>query len=120
MHRYQITAEPEVILLCCPHCGGSQLHRHEVKHQLFLDIPIRGKQTGILVLRKRYLCCFCKRTFFEPLKDMNECHAMTKRLVLYLAQASLYRGRGEKAPVIDAGDESPPPREREDREKHVF
>jgi hypothetical protein len=31
-----------------------------------------------------------------------------------------YRGRGEKALVIDAGDESPPLCEREDRKKHVI
>jgi transposase len=88
-HRYQITAEPEAVVLCCSHCGGSCLHRHEVKRQLFMDIPIRGKHTGILVLRKRYLCCSCKRTFFELLNDMNEHHAMTERLLLYLAQESL-------------------------------
>ncbi len=90
-HRYQITAEPTAVVLCCPHCGSSHLHRHEVKAQLFMDIPIRGKPTGIVVQRLRYLCCACKRTFFEQLPDMNEIHAMTKRLVLYLAQESLRR-----------------------------
>jgi transposase len=88
-HDYQITAEQEAVNLCCPHCSSSRLYRHEIKHQLFMDIPIRGRRTGIQVVRKRYRCRDCNRTFFEPLNDMNEHHFMTKRLVLYIAQEAL-------------------------------
>ena len=54
-----------------------------------MDAPIRGKRAGILVIRRRYQCRQCSRTFFEPLIDMNERHSMTKRLVLYLVEQSL-------------------------------
>lgn len=90
-HDYQISAQQEAIPSCCLSCGYGKLYRHEVKKQLFMDIPIRGKRTGILAHRRRYRCCQCNKTFFEPLHDMNEHHFMTKRLVLYIAQESLRR-----------------------------
>lgn len=90
-HHYQITAEQDAVSLCCPHCNSTMLYRHEIKHQLFMDIPIRGKRTGILVVRKRYRCRSCNKTFFESLHDMNEHHMMTKRLILYIARESLRR-----------------------------
>lgn len=90
-HDYQITAEQEAVSLCCPHCGSLSLYRHEVKQQLFLDIPIRGKRTALLIIRKRYRCRSCNKTFYEPLEAMNEHHMMTKRLVNYIAGQSLRR-----------------------------
>lgn len=90
-HDYQITAEQVAVSLCCPHCASLSLYRHEVKPQLFLDIPIRGKRTALLIIRKRYRCRSCNKTFYEPLEAMNEHHMMTKRLVLYIAQQSLRR-----------------------------
>jgi transposase len=56
-----------------------------------MDIPIRGKRAAINVIRRRYQCRTCHKTFLEPLHDMNGHHLMTKRLVLYIARESLRR-----------------------------
>ncbi len=86
---YCITAEQEAVVSCCPHCASSLLYGHGTKTQRFMDTPIRGKRVGILVIRRRYKCRECSKTFLEELSDMNEHHSMTKRLVLYLSQQSL-------------------------------
>jgi len=82
-----LTAPP----LQCVHCRQNKLHRHETKPQLFMDLPIRGKRVGIAVQRRRFLCCACRRTFFESLPGMNECHFMTNRLIDYIQQEALRR-----------------------------
>ena len=55
-HDFQITAEQEAVISRCPHCTSSLLYRHGTRPQLFMDIPIRGKHTGINVIRRRYQC----------------------------------------------------------------
>lgn len=90
-HNFQITAEQEAVISCCPHCSSTQLYRHGTRPQLFMDIPIRGKRAAINVIRRRYQCRTCHKTFLEPLHDMNGHHLMTKRLVLYIARESLRR-----------------------------
>jgi transposase len=75
----------------CVFCQHPQLHKHEKKFQRFMDLPIRGKRVGIIIRRLRYWCCACHRTFFEPLPEMSESHAMTRRLVAYVQQQSLHR-----------------------------
>lgn len=77
--------------LQCVHCGHHKLHCHERKSQLFMDLPIRGKRVGITVQRHRFLCCACRRTFFEPVPHMNESHFMTNRLISYIQQEALRR-----------------------------
>lgn len=62
-----------------------------VKHQLVMDQPIRAKRVGILIHRQRYHCRACSRTFFEPLKDVDEHHFMTERLVNYIQCEALRR-----------------------------
>jgi transposase len=81
---YQIIAEPLVHPLYCLFCESPLLYRHENKQQLFLDIPLHGKRTGIQALRRRYLCRSCHRKFWEPLPDMHSSHFMTNRLVAYI------------------------------------
>lgn len=67
------------------------LYRHDKKLQLFMDIPLHGKQTGILVARRCYLCRDCHRRFWEALPDMHPNHMMTERLVAYIEQAARLR-----------------------------
>jgi hypothetical protein len=61
-----------------------------------------------------------KFTGSPPYKFFSCSISPSRRLHSIRNENCFYRGRGEKAPVIDAGDESPPPREREDRKKHVI
>jgi transposase len=90
-HDLHIQAESLFSPLRCALCEHPKLYRHEVKAQLYMDLPIRGKRVGITVSRRRFRCCCCRRTFFEELPDMDEHHFCTRRLVNYVQQQALRR-----------------------------
>ena len=90
-HDFHIQAGSISSPSCCAYCGHNKLYKHEIKPQLYLDIPIRGKRVGIRIQRKRYRCCECRRTFFETLPYMHEYHFMTERLVNYIRSEALRR-----------------------------
>ncbi len=56
-----------------------------------MDLPTHGKRTGIVVVRKRYRCKECLKTFLEPLGDMDEKRMATRRLVEHIEKQSLKR-----------------------------
>lgn len=90
-HDFHFQVTPIAPPLQCVRCGHHKLYRHEIKPQLFMDLPIRGKRVGVTVQRRRYRCCACRHTFFEPLSCMNENHFMTHRMVTYIQQEALRR-----------------------------
>ncbi len=71
--------------------GNARLYRHDINYQLHMDIPLHGKRTGILVVRRRYQCQTCHHSFVEPLPDMHPHHRMTNRLVSYIEQEAGFR-----------------------------
>lgn len=75
----------------CRRCGvlNPSLYRHGAKEQLFMDTPMHGRRAGILVLRKRFKCLECGKTFFELPPDLDERRSMTRRLVEYIERQSL-------------------------------
>ena len=83
----ETTASPS---FSCTECG-SQAIGFGKKEQLFMDIPIHGKRTGIVVIRKRFRCKGCNKTFFEQLTDMDERRKATKRLIDFIEKQSLKR-----------------------------
>lgn len=90
-HDFHIQAECISLPSCCAHCGHPKLYKHETKPQLYMDAPIRGKRVGIIIQRKRYRCCKCRCTFFEPVPHMDEHHFMTQRLVNYIRSKALHQ-----------------------------
>lgn len=87
--EYLIEAERSTLPVVCIHCGSDQLHRHDRKSQLFLDVPLWGKRSGVLVHRRRLQCQSCCHSFFEHLPEMHPEHFMTQRLVDYIEQQAL-------------------------------
>jgi transposase len=91
-HAYELTVALKRRATACLHCGvADQLERFGTQHPLFLDLPIHGKQVALHVVRQRYRCRACGRTFPEPLADMDERHATTKRLASYVQREALRR-----------------------------
>lgn len=89
---YLIVAETGDEPGACPHCGAiGESVRYGKKRQTFMDLPVHGKRVGIRVVRRRYRCYACGRTFLEPLAVMDGSHQMTKRLSEYVAKESLDR-----------------------------
>jgi hypothetical protein len=58
---------------------------------LFLDLPTHGKQVAPRFGRQRYRCTARGRTLLDPLTEMDERHATTKRLVAYVQREALRR-----------------------------
>jgi transposase len=65
------------------------MYRHGRKRQIFLDTPVHGKRSAILVHRRRFLCQSCRRSFLEPLVEMHPAHFMRQRLVNSIEQQAL-------------------------------
>lgn len=86
----QLECPPE-LEISCPDCGSTNIYRHGVRNQLFLDVPMRGKRVGIGVIRQRHRCRDCKRTFHDCLPGMSEAHSATNDLVTYIKREALKR-----------------------------
>ena len=91
-HDMVITAEFTRPLDCCPRCGITPpvVKKYGTQAQTFMDTPIHGKRAAIEIMRQRFLCLDCKKTFQQPLPDMDEKRTMTASL-----RAALARARGE-------------------------
>jgi transposase len=69
-----------------PTCGClfPNLVKNGRRRSMFFDTPIHGRKVGIWVLRQRYQCTGCKRTYYEKIPHMHPKHDMTERLVEYI------------------------------------
>lgn len=54
-----------------------------------MDSPVRGNAVAIELARRRFRCKSCKKTFSEPLPDMDDTRQATKRLVQYVSEKAL-------------------------------
>ena len=87
---YQFIAETTSPPFSCLECGSSVIGFGK-KEQLFMEFPTHGKRTGIVVVRKRYRCKECLKTFLEPLGDMDEKRMATRRLVEHIEKQSSFK-----------------------------
>lgn len=70
----------------CHHCGAQNPYGHGSIKPSFMDTPTHGKKVIIATERKRYRCRSCAKTFVEPIADLDDTNAATKRLVAYIKQ----------------------------------
>ena len=76
--HYQVEA-PEP--LACEECGvESEFVRFGKRDVAYRDLPIHGKRVTLWVVRRRYTCRACGRTFRPALPEMVDDHRMTRRL----------------------------------------
>jgi len=90
-HDYYIAVESNQPTCTCEHCYGDNLIRYGQHPQLFMDTPLHGKRTLITVIRKRFKCKDCNKTFMELLPDMDGKRKATKRLIDFIKKLSLSR-----------------------------
>jgi transposase len=87
----------------CPHCDAvTKLYTMGQKVHRVMDVPQRGKQVSLLVLRTRYECLGCASHFWERLPDVDAKRKMTKRLCKYIqeeAQRCLVAATAEKVGI---------------------
>lgn len=67
----------------CPCCGNETNRIHDYRKQVIKDIPSFGKQT-VLILEKRRYVCSCGKRFYEKVHFLPKYHRMTDRLITYV------------------------------------
>lgn len=90
-YDYIIVAEVKTPLTSCPHCNSKNIKKHGSRDATFMDTPIHTKRTGIRLVHQRYYCKDCKKSFSDPLPDLDENHFMTKRLVEFIQKQAFKR-----------------------------
>jgi transposase len=86
---YEIMAESTRDSLFCHHCFKFDVIGHGIKKQLVNDTPMHGKKVVIRVLRKRFRCKDCGKTFMEELPDIDDKRLATKRLVEWVSKRAI-------------------------------
>lgn len=79
-----IHAEMERKLTKCPCCGTATKKIHDYRTQTIKDIPAFGKNTLLLLRKRRYICPSCNKRFFEETDFLPRYHRMTSRLAAYV------------------------------------
>lgn len=70
----------------CPCCGKPTDRIHDYRKQAIKDVTSFGKNT-ILLLEKRRYVCDCGKRFFEKIPFLPKYHRMTHRLILGVIEA---------------------------------
>lgn len=86
---YEIVAESTIDSQFCHHCFLFNVIGHGIKKQTVIDTPMHGKQVAIRLLRKRYRCKDCGKTFMEELPDIDDKRLATKRLVEWVGKRAI-------------------------------
>ena len=68
----------------CPFCGKYTDKVHDYRRQHIKDVPAFGKQTYIVLNKRRYVCPSCKKRFYEKVDFVPRKHQSTKRLYVYV------------------------------------
>lgn len=66
----------------CPCCGTSTDKIHDYRNQKIKDIPMQGKNTYLVLRKRRYVCPDCNKRFYEEIKFVPKKHQITQRLML--------------------------------------
>lgn len=70
----------------CPCCGMSTDRIHDYRKQAIKDLPSFGRNTVILLEKRRYVCS-CGKRFYEKVNFLPKYHRMTHRLILEVISA---------------------------------
>ena len=67
----------------CPCCQGLTNKVHDYRMQVVKDLPIQGKSTYLHYRKRRYICPYCNKKFYEKLHILPKRHRITSRVALY-------------------------------------
>ncbi len=90
-HDYHIKAETKAAPTQCPHCRSGNIVGFGRREQLVKDLPSLGRRVGIYISTRRMKCIPCAKTFSETLPEVDERHAMTKRLLDWIGKQAIRR-----------------------------
>ena len=81
--KTEIFLEKPVKSHICPNCGETTAKVHDYRNQRIKDIPAFGKQT-VIILRKRRYKCECGKCFYEKVDFLPRYRRMTNRFSAYV------------------------------------
>jgi len=79
IQRIHISLERKTVN--CPCCGNPTSKIHDYRTQIVKDISGFGKNTELVLRKRRYLCTACGKKFAEPNSFLPKYHRMTSRLI---------------------------------------
>ena len=82
----------------CPCCGQTTKYIHDYRTQKIRDIPFQGKETFLLLRKRRYICKACGKRFFERYDFLPRYRHFTGRVY-----ASVINALREKISFKDVG-----------------
>jgi len=65
----------------CPCCGCTTERIHDYRQQKIKDLDSSGKRTYLHLRKRRYICTFCGKRFYETNSFLPRYHRVTNRLV---------------------------------------
>lgn len=90
-HDYHIDAETVRPPDSCPHCSADRLVGFGHREQRVKDLPMHGKRVSIYADTRRFRCQACRKTFYEPLPEVDSKRLMTRRLVDWIGRQAVKR-----------------------------
>lgn len=66
-----IRAEIVPVPTACPHCGSAAIARHGLMDRTYIDTPMFGAPTKLIIQRKRFRCRACAKTFLDESSDID-------------------------------------------------
>jgi len=85
-HDYRVQVKGTEVPRHCPECSSLFIHKHGTQKQSYMDTPMHGKRVLLEVIRQRYKCQDCHKTFFEPLQCMDNKRQAIRLLIGYIEQ----------------------------------
>lgn len=87
----------------CPHCQRVCVKVHDTRPRRKRDLPLRGHRIVLVLLKRRFRCLRCRRSFTEPDQACGRRRRTTKRLREYLGKQACSRPVSHVAAEMQVG-----------------
>lgn len=83
-----IIAQPREASDKCPHCKtcGVDSQAYGIRWSRFVGLPIKSKPVVVVVMRKRFKCLGCGRTFLQPMSGVDQKHRLHEDAIAYIQE----------------------------------
>src|SRR5713226_335837 len=87
----------------CPHCQRVCVKVHDTRPRPKRDIPLRGHRIVLVLLKRRFRCLTCRRSFTEPDQACGKRRRTTKRLREHIGKQACSRPVSHVAAEMQVG-----------------
>lgn len=87
----------------CPHCQRVSVKVHDTRPRRKCDIPLRGHRIVLVLLKRRFRCLTCRRSFTEADQACARRQRTTKRLREHIGQQARSRPVSHVAAEMKVG-----------------